>query len=76
MGRYSWEIISVAEPEPEPEPPGAATFRAEPEPIFFGSEPEPPVLRRLWLHLLGKQKSRAVDPDPHGSRRVNLSTKN
>ena len=23
----------------EPEPPGAATFRAEPEPIFFGSEP-------------------------------------
>ena len=55
---------------------GAATFRAEPEPIFFGSEPEPPVLRRLRLHLLGKQKSRAVDPDPHGYRRVNLSTKN
>ena len=52
----------------EPEPPGAATF--------FRAEPEPPVLRRLRLHLLDKQKSRAVDPDPHGSRRANLSTKN
>ena len=26
---------SVAEPEPQPQPPGAATFRVEPEPIFF-----------------------------------------
>ena len=71
------QYCSVAEPEP----PGAATLRAEPEPIFFLGrswelEPEPPVLRRLRLHLLGKQKSRAEDPDPHGSRRVNLSTKN
>ena len=48
----------------EPEPPGAATSRAAsgPEPIFFGRsrEPEPPFIRRLRLHLLGKQKRKAL----------------
>ena len=51
----------------EPEPPGAATFRAAPElePIFVvvrSWEPEPNFLRRLrlQLHLLGKQKRKAL----------------
>ena len=50
----------------EPEPPGAATFRAvpEPEPIFFGRsrEPEPQshFLRRLRLHLLSMQKRKEL----------------
>ena len=51
-------LDSVAEPEPEP--PGAATFRVEPEPEPIFIWPEPPFLRRLLLHLFGKQKRKAL----------------
>ena len=35
MCGYAYWIAEGSVAEPEPEPPGAATFRAEPEPIFF-----------------------------------------
>ena len=47
----------------EPEPPGAATFRVEPEPIFLLAEAESRsrlFLRRLRLHLFGKQQRKAL----------------
>ena len=45
-------LSSVADPEPGA---GAATFREAPE-----LEPEPHFLRRLRLHLLGRQKRKAL----------------
>ena len=45
----SWKVESSSVAESEP--PGAATFRAEPESHF---------LRRLRLHLLAKQKRKAL----------------
>ena len=60
---YNMAVVgSVAELEPIAGATGAATLRAAPEPNFLlvGARSRGPhFLRRLWLHLLGKQKRKA-----------------
>ena len=57
LGQKQCIWISVAEPELEPEPPFLGRFRSRSR-LFGRSEPRTiaDFLRRLRLHLLGKQK--------------------
>ena len=61
-----WQDSSVAEPEPKPEPPGAATFRAapEPEPIFFLVSP----LQTAPAKIIGTDRLRLRNTAQHTTK--------